>query len=157
MWLDLPAAALAITGLDGIEVRPATDASEYRAWTSIFTTASGISSEYADLVEHVVAKPQWLSLVARADRRPVGCLTLTIEKGLAVVCNVGVLPSARRHGVGRRLLQAAHEAAQGRGARACVVLATPEGSGVCTRLGHHAVTSVTYLMPPSVRADRSTA
>ena len=157
MWLDLPGAALAITSQDGIEVRPAANASEYRAWTKIFTKASGISSEYDDLVEQMVAKPPWLSLVARANRRPVGCLTLAIEKGLAIVYNVGVLPSERRLGVGRRLLLAAHEAAVARGARACVALATPEGSGVCARLGHHTITSVTYLMPPPPRAERSTA
>ncbi|MHB1472534.1 MAG: GNAT family N-acetyltransferase, partial [Dermatophilaceae bacterium] len=102
-------------------------------------------------------KPQWLSPFARANRRPVGCLTLAIENDVGVVYNVGVLPPARRHGVGRRLLQAAHEAARGRGARACVVLATPEESSVYARLGHHAVTSVTYLLPPSRRADRSSA
>ena len=148
MWLDLPGDALAITSQDGIEVRPAADPSEYRAWTSIFTKASGISSEYADLLEHMVAKPQWLSLVARANRRPVGCLTLSIERGLAIVHTIGVLPSERRLGVGRRLLLAAHEAAVARGASACVALATPEGSGVCASLGHHTVTSVTYLMSP---------
>ncbi|MHB8275985.1 MAG: GNAT family N-acetyltransferase, partial [Dermatophilaceae bacterium] len=53
------------------------------------------------------AKPQWLSPFARANRRPVGCLTLAIENDVGVVYNVGVLPPARRHGVGRRLLQAA--------------------------------------------------
>ena len=163
MWMDLPGAVLADasqpanTSFDGIDVQPATDPSEYRAWTKIFTRASDISSQHAQLDEQVVAMPQWLSLVARANRRPVGCLTLAFEEDLAVVHNVGVLPSARRLGVGRRLLLAAHEEAAARGMRACVVLATPEGSGVCARLGHHAVTSVTYLMPPSVRADRSTA
>ena len=163
MWMDLPGAVPADasqpanTSFDGIDVQPATDPSEYRAWTKIFTRASDISSQHAQLDEQVVAMPQWLSLVARANRRLVGCLTLAFEEDLAVVHNVGVLPSARRLGVGRRLLLAAHEEAAARGMRACVVLATPEGSGVCARLGHHAVTSVTYLMPPSVRADRSTA
>jgi len=76
---------------------------------------------------------------------------LAIEEGLAFVQNVGVLPSARHLGVGRRLLLAAHEAALARGARACVTLSTPGGSGVCARLGHHAVTSVTYLTSPPAR------
>lgn len=168
MWLDLPGAAtegagqlanvdqLVGPGRASIEVRPAADASEFRAWTKIFTRASGISSQYSGLVEQIVAIPHWLSLVARADRRPVGCLTLAIEGDLAVVHNVGVLPSARRLGVGRRLLLAAHEAGAARGARACVALATPEGSGVCARLGHHAVTRVTYLMPSPQRAGRPT-
>jgi GNAT superfamily N-acetyltransferase len=134
--------------LDGIDVQPAIGPSESRAWTKIFSKASQISSEHAALVQKIVDMPQGLSLVARANHRPVGCLTLAIEGDLAIVHNVGILPSARRLGVGRRLLLSAHEAATARGMRACVVLATPEGSGVCARLGHHAVTSLTYLMPP---------
>jgi ribosomal protein S18 acetylase RimI-like enzyme len=124
MWMDLPGAVLADasqpanTSFDGIDVQPATDPSEYRAWTKIFTRASDISSQHAQLDEQVVAMPQWLSLVARANRRPVGCLTLAFEEDLAVVHNVGVLPSARRLGVDRRLLLAAHEEAAARGTRA---------------------------------------
>lgn len=148
MWLDLPGAASATPGQDGVEVRPAADPSEYRVWAEVFTKATGIPSEYTGLVEQMVSKPQWLSLVARARRRPAGCLTLSIEGDLAVVYNVGVLHSARRLGIGRALLQAAHRAAVARGARSCVVMATPEGAGVCARLGHHPVTSVTYLIAP---------
>lgn len=157
MWLDLPGATSASTGWDGIQVRPTTDASEYRAWATVFTAASGTPSRYAEPIELMVAEPQWLGLVARAGRRPVGCLTVAIEKDLAVVYNLVVLPWARRHGVGRRLLLAAHEAAAARGALACVVLATPEGAGLCARLGHRTATSVTYLLPPPPRAKRSTA
>jgi GNAT superfamily N-acetyltransferase len=73
------------------------------------------------------------------------------------VHNVGVLPSARRLGVGRRLLLAAHEEAAARGMRACVLLTTPEGSAVCARLGHHVVTGLTYLSPPPRRPGCSSA
>lgn len=175
MWLDLHGAAPAgrdrpdttpkpdttgqpaNTSLDGIDVRPATNPSECRAWTKIFTRASEIPSQHAELVQKIVAMPQCLSLVARVNRRPVGCLTLAFEEDLAVVHNVGIPPSSRRLGVGRRLLLAAHEAAAARGMRACVVLATPEETGVCARLGHHAVTSLTHLMPPPQREAWSLA
>ncbi len=150
MWLDLHDARREARGQGGIEVRLAAEESGFRAWAAIFTTVHGISSRYADLVEPLAAKPQWLHLVALANRRPVGCLTVEIEEDLAVVFNAGVLRSARRRGVGRRLLQAAHETAAARGAHACVALATPEGAGVCAGLGHRAVTSVTYLVPPSL-------
>mgnify|MGYP001792058248 CR=1 FL=1 len=149
MWLDLHDAGREDPEPGGIEVRSATEESGYRAWTTVFTTVHGIPSRYADLLEPLVAKPLWLHLVALANRRPVGCLTVEIEQDLAVVFNAGVLRSARRLGVGRRLLQAAHEAAAARGARSCVALATPEGAGVCAGLGHHPVTSVTYLVPTS--------
>ena len=149
MWLDLHDAGREAPELGGIEVRSVAEASGYRAWTTVFTTVHGIPSRYADLLEPLLAKPQWLHLVAFANRRPVGCLTVEIEQDLAVVFNAGVLRSARRLGVGRRLLQAAHEAAAARGARSCVALATPEGAGVCAGLGHHPVTSVTYLVPTS--------
>jgi GNAT superfamily N-acetyltransferase len=151
MWLDLPGAVPATMSQDGIEVRPAADTAEYRAWTTVFTITAGVPNRYSRLLEQMVTKPRSLSLVAHAKGHAVGCLTLVIDKGLAVVYNVSVLPSARRRGVGRRLLQAAHEASSARGARACVVLAPPEGLGICARLGHHAVTSVTYLRPPPAR------
>jgi hypothetical protein len=176
MWLDLPVTSPADrgepdstdqedeltrrparTGLDGIDVRPATSPSEYRAWTKVFTRSSEVPSQHAELVEKVVAMPQGLSLVARVNRRPVGCLALAFEEDLAVVHHVGIPPSAMRLGVGRRLLTAAHKAAAARGMRACVVLATPDGFGVCAALGHHAVTSLTYLSAPQSQAGRATA
>lgn len=149
MWLDLHGAVPEAPEQAGIEIRSAAEESGYRAWTSIFTKVQGIPNQYADLLEALVATPQFLHLVALANHHPVGCLSVGIEEDLAVVCNGGVLRSARRLGVGRRLLKAAHATAAARGARACVALATPEGAGVCTRLGHRPVTRVTYLVPPA--------
>jgi len=152
MWLDLPGRALTTAtpktaAGDGIEIRSANDPSDHHAWTQIFTNVFGIPSEYADLFEQMVAEPGSRSVIAHANGHPVGCLSMSIEEGVAVVYHIGVLPSARRRGVGRRLLQAAHKGAAARGADACAVVATRAGSGICTRLGYHAVTRVTYLMP----------
>lgn len=147
MWLDLRGRAQATAGEDGIDVRPANTASYHQVWTEIFTTVFGIPSNYADVFEQMVARADSYGLVAYANDRPVGCLSIEMEQGLAVVDNIGVLPSARRRGVGGRLLEAAHDLAAARGAKASVVVATPAGSGVCTRLGYHAVTSVEYLTP----------
>ena len=149
MWLDLHGARPEAPEPGGIEVRSTAEESGFQAWAAIFTKVHGVPNQYADLLEPLVDKSQWLHLVALANRRPVGCLTVDIEEDLAVICNAGVLRSARRLGVGRRLMQAAHATAAARGARACVALATPEGAGVCTRLGHRPVTRVTYLVPPS--------
>jgi GNAT superfamily N-acetyltransferase len=152
MWLDLPAGVLPggvvpAVSEDAIEIRWATNASEHYAWTQIFIDVFGIPSEYSDVFEQMVAKSHSRSLVAYVNGRPVGCLSMAVERGLGVLYNFGVLASARRRGVGRRLLEAAHEGGAARGAYACVVVATEAGAGVCTRLGYHGVTKVSYLVP----------
>lgn len=132
---------------DGIQVRPAVKASDHRLWVQIFTEVFKIPGEYAAVFELIVGKSHTFSAVAYVDGRPAGCLSLAIEDGIAVVDNVGVLPAFRRRGVGRHLMEAAHEAAATRGAKACVVVASPAGAAVCARLGYQVVTSVTHLMP----------
>ncbi len=151
MWLDVRGLPRTTLGRDGIEIRPATNASDHHLWTEIFTTVFGIPGEYANVFEVMVAKSHAFSAVAYWQGRPVGCVSLAIEDDLAILDNVGVLPAARRQGVGRRLMQAAHEAAAARGASACVVVATPAGTGVCARLGYQVVTSITYLMASSAK------
>ena len=146
MWLDVRRHAPTTPPQDGIEIRPATNASDHHLWTQIFINVFGIPSEYADVFEVMVATSHSFSAIAYADGRPVGCLSMAIEDGVAVVDNIGVLPSSRRRGVGRRLLEAAHEGAAARGALACVLVASPAGTGICSRLGYHVVTSVTYLL-----------
>jgi N-acetylglutamate synthase-like GNAT family acetyltransferase len=152
MWLDLRggfpdvAEPPTIAVEDGVEIRRATTASELHLWTQICTSVFGIPNEYEDVFEVMAANPQAFSAIAYAGGRAVGCLSMTVEDGLAVVDNFGVLPSYRRRGIGRRLLEAAQDGATSRGAKACVVLATPSGTGICARLGYTEVTSVTYLM-----------
>jgi predicted N-acetyltransferase YhbS len=155
MWLNLPGRGLTIAGDDGIEIRPATDPFEHRAWSEIFTDVFDIPSQYTNMFERLVARPHSRSLVAHAGGVPVGCLSIAIEQGLAVIHNAGVVPSARRKGVGRRLMQTAHEEAAKLGATACVLVADPDGSELCTRLGYEAVTGVTYLTPATSRSDTS--
>ena len=152
MWLDVRGRVATTVGEDGIEIRPATNACDHHLWTQIFINVFGIPSEYADVFEVMVATSHSFSAVAYVHGQPAGCLSMAIEDGVAVVDNIGVLPSLRRRGVGRRLLEAAHEGAAARGAKACVVVATPEGTGICARLGYHVVTSVTYLMAPASTA-----
>lgn len=147
MWLDVRRQVPRTARKSGIEIRPATNASDHHLWTQIFIKVFGIPNEYADVFEVMVGTSHSFSAIAYADGRPVGCLSMAIEDGLAIVDNLGVLPSSRRRGVGRRLLEAAHEAAAARGASACVLVASPAGTGICSRLGYHVVTSVTYLLP----------
>ena len=147
MWLDVPTRAPRTADENDIEIRPAANPSHHHLWTQIFIKVFGIPSEYADVFELIVGQSHSFSAVALAAGRPAGCMSMAIQDDLAVVDNIGVLPSFRRRGIGRRLLEAAHEAAAARGAKACVVVANPAGSGICARLGYHVVTCVTHLMP----------
>lgn len=147
MWLDARTPVPEAPGDDGITIRPAVNPSDHHAWTEVLVKVFKIPSEYAHVFEAIVGQSHSFSAVAYADGAPVGCLSIAIEDGLAVVDNVGVLPSARRRGVGRRLLEAAQQAAAARGAKACVVVANQAGSAICARLGYHQVTSVTHLRP----------
>jgi GNAT superfamily N-acetyltransferase len=147
MWIDVRAPLPEAACDDIITIRPALNASDHHLWTEILVKVYKIPSEYAHVFEAIVGQSHSFSAVAFADGVPVGCLSIAIEDDLAVVDNVGVLPSARRRGVGRRLLEAAQEAASAGGAKACVVVANQAGSVICAQLGYHEVTSVTHLRP----------
>jgi hypothetical protein len=155
MWLDLRGRRPVTASEDGIDVRRANSPSYHQVWTKIFTTVFGIPSNYTEVFHQMVARANSYGLVAYANGRPAGCLSIELEKGLAVVDNIGVLPFARRRGVCGRLLEAAHDLAEARGAKASVVVASPAASGVCTRLGYHAVTSVAYLTPAPLMVRRA--
>lgn len=147
MWLDLRSRPELGADNNGIDVRPAKTPSYHHAWTQIFTSVFGTPSNYCDVFEQMVARADSYGFVAYADGRPVGCISMELERGMAVVKDIGVLPFARRRGVGRHLLEAANTEAAMRGATASVVVANSAGSALCTRLGYRAVTSVTYLTP----------
>lgn len=56
-------------------------------------------------------------LVALRDGEPVGLVNLGVRDELGWIGGLGVDPSARRHGVGRTLMEAVHERARERGVR----------------------------------------
>ncbi len=147
MWLDVQTRVPQIADDHSIVIRPAVNASDHSLWAQIHMKVFSIPTEYADVFAMIVGQSHAYSAVAFADGRPVGCLSIAIADMIAVVDNVGVLPAFRRRGVGRRLLESAHEAAAARGAKACVVVANPAGSEVCAGLGYDVVTSVSHLMP----------
>ncbi|MEO8518023.1 MAG: GNAT family N-acetyltransferase [Dermatophilaceae bacterium] len=152
MWLDLGGRPEPGAEDEGIDVRPAKTPSCHRAWTQIFTKVFGTPRNYCDVFEQMVARADSYGFVAYADGLPVGCVSMELERGIAVVKDIGVLPAARRRGVGRHLLEAANTAAAMRGATASVVVAERDGSALCTRLGYRAVTSVAYLTPAGQRS-----
>lgn len=153
MWLDLGGRVELSADDDWIDVRPAKTPSCHHSWTQIFTQVFGTPSNYCDVFEQMVARADSYGFVAYADGRPVGCASMELERGIAVVKDIGVLPAARRRGVGRHLLEAANAEAAMRGAMASVVVAERAGYALCTRLGYRAVTNVAYLTPASRGAE----
>jgi GNAT superfamily N-acetyltransferase len=151
MWLDLWGRPELGADDEGIDVRPAKTPSYHHAWTEIFTQVFGTPSNYSDVFEQMVARTDSYGFVAYTDGEPVGCVSMELERGIAVVKDIGVLPVARRRGVGRHLLEAANMEAARRGATASVVVANRSGSALCTRLGYRAITSVAYLTPAGQR------
>jgi ribosomal protein S18 acetylase RimI-like enzyme len=151
MWLDLGGRPEVRAEDAGIDVRAANTPSYHQAWTQTFTNVFGTPSNYCDVFEQMVARADSYGFVAYADGRPVGCVSMELERGTAVVKDIGVLPLARRRGVGRHLLEAANAEAAMRGATASVVVANHAGSALCARLGYRAVTSVAYLSPAGQR------
>jgi GNAT superfamily N-acetyltransferase len=76
--------------------------------------------------------------VAIEDGRIVGHCTLSVTGGspaVAGVFDLGVVPSARRRGIGTALLQAVCSEGRARGCDHAVLNATPEGQGVYRRVG----------------------
>ncbi len=55
------------------------------------------------------------SCVALSDGRPVGLANLAVRGAQSWIGGVGVVPDARRQGLGRRLMEAVHEQARERG------------------------------------------
>jgi GNAT superfamily N-acetyltransferase len=151
MWLDLGGRPELGAEDEGIDVRPAKTPAYHRAWTQIFTKVFGTPSNYSDVFQQMVARADSYGFVAYADGLPVGCASMELERGIAVVKDIGVLPVARCRGVGRHLLEAANAEAAMRGATASVVVANRAGSALCTGLGYRAVTSVAYLTPAGQR------
>jgi ribosomal protein S18 acetylase RimI-like enzyme len=147
MWLDLRSRPELGADDNGIDVRPAKTPSYHHAWTQIFTKVFRTPSKYSDVFDQMVARDDSYGFVAYVDGRPVGCVSMELQRGIAVVKDIGVLPLARRRGVGRHLLEAANTEAAMRGATVSVVVANGAGSALCTQLGYRAVTSVTYLTP----------
>ncbi|MGE5145210.1 MAG: GNAT family N-acetyltransferase [Candidatus Eiseniibacteriota bacterium] len=68
-------------------------------------------------VAELLASPGCLALVAAAEGAPIGFAMLRAVAGEAELLSIGVLPEARRRGLGRALVQAVADRAAGLGAR----------------------------------------
>jgi predicted GNAT family N-acyltransferase len=91
---------------------PPAEAREIRR--RVFVEEQGVAAD-EEWDEHDAPGAGTLHLVAYAAGRPVGCARLRAVSDAAKVERVAVLPDARRHGLGRALMEAAEQAARERG------------------------------------------
>ena len=97
--------------------------------------------------------PSSLSLLAVVGGRPCGVLSLASADGVAVLYHLGVLPGARRQGLGRLLVETGIARARARGMRACVAVPSLAMSHLAASLGAVEVARVTDMVPGPARAS----
>jgi GNAT superfamily N-acetyltransferase len=79
-------------------------------------TGDEVRAALSDEPSDDLRAPHGLFFLARRDAAVVGCVGLRLlPGGIGEITRMFVVPEARRHGVGRQLLQAAEDAAPGLG------------------------------------------
>jgi GNAT superfamily N-acetyltransferase len=100
------------------------------------------------------------SRIAHRDGVPVGLANLAVRGEDGWIGGVGVIPSARRSGVGEALMRAVHDEARGRGIQRVWLEVIVENTGAFAlyeKLGYRTVRDVAvWSLPPSV-SERSEA
>jgi ribosomal protein S18 acetylase RimI-like enzyme len=114
---------------------------QVRLWSHILASVDGISNALEEGLCTLFSNPEtdncrinrlFLGLV---DGEPVATSRLFGCAGVAGIWNVATLPGARGHGYGRLMTLAAAQAGIARGYHFAVLLATPAGYGLYSRLG----------------------
>jgi GNAT superfamily N-acetyltransferase len=79
-------------------------------------TGDEVRAAMSDEPSDDLRPPHGVFFLARRDAAVVGCVGLRLQPGgIGEITRMFVVPEARRHGVGRQLLQAAEDAAPGLG------------------------------------------
>lgn len=79
-------------------------------------TGDEVRAAMSDEPSDDLRPPHGVFFLARRDAAVVGCVGLRLQPGgIGEITRMFVVPEARRHGVGRQLLQAAEDAAPGWG------------------------------------------
>ena len=158
---DVPAAAAALVEVHNTDGYPVEGVADPAAW---LTTTGQIAAWVAELDGHVIGhvavnEPQPADAAARIwadDARNDG-------RDVGILGRLFVLPSARGHAAGRRLVETASAAAQKRRLRLVLDVMTKDGAAIALyeRLdwqsigttkhpdGHgHAIPAICYVSPP---------
>ena len=84
-------------------------------------------------------EPHVWHFVASLDGEPLGCSVLSLGGGVAGIYDVGVVPKARRQGIGTAITLAPCVFAQELGYQAAVLVPSPEGKLIYDRMGFEEV------------------
>ena len=98
------------------------------------------------------------SRVAYRDGRPVGLVNLGVRERDAWIGGVGVVPSARRSGVGEALMRAVHDEARSRGVERVwleVIVENTGASALYERLGYEVVQDVEVWTLPAAEGGHA--
>ena len=153
VWLDLPGPVLAPLGPPGTRVREVTSAQDVRDWASVHARALDVPPAARAVLTGAPRMPSSLSLLAVVGDRPCGVLSLASADGVTVLYHLGVLPGARRQGLGRLLVETGIAHARARGMRACVAVPSAAASRLAASLGAVEVARVTEMVPGPARAS----
>ena len=102
------------------------------------TAAAILADQWGDRrawFEFAITNDACHPIVADADGEVVGTGVATVNGPVAWVGTIWVAPGHRRHGLGRALTDAVIEAAEARGSRTLVLVATDRGRRLYERLG----------------------
>lgn len=102
-------------------------------------SAAAVTPDTEEAVTLLIGRPGSALLVAEVDQRIVGSLIVAWDGWRGNMYRLAVLPSHRRRGVARRLVEAGHEHLRTQGARrvtALVAHAEAEAVGVWLNAGY---------------------
>ncbi len=156
MALELDKALPPPTMPADVTIAPVSDDRKLAVWcrtmAAAFDLRHGYRSAYERMLQSVALANHPLGpfYLARRDGQPIGTSVLYMLGEIAVINEVGVIPSARQQGIGAALTLAALQAARARGARVAVLGASPAGAPVYRRLGFQAYSTLQcYLRSPA--------
>lgn len=132
MALDIQAADLEPAAVPGLSIEPVTDREARAEWLRPFGLAFEMPGPTIAAFSHLfLALPSGRatpmdSYIGRLDGRAVATATVLYARGVAGLYNVGVVPEARRRGIGAAMTLVALGEARGRGYRVGVLGAATE-------------------------------
>lgn len=140
-------------GEPGRIVAPVTEAEELRVADVLSDAAnygSAVRRELAAVVGHRLDDPRYSVWAARVDGELAGVAASFLDGGIGLVCDLAVLPGARRRGLGRALVSGAAASCLTAGAELVCAFGETRGPGerFWTSLGFEpAYDEVTYIYP----------
>lgn len=160
--LTRPVDATTALGTDGVVVRPVDSAAGLRRWqeTSAIgwghTTAQARrASDAFAAAAHALENEHMVIAYDPADERPVGCASMTVRDGVAMLGGMSTIPTQRRRGVQAALVRHRLDLARQMGCDLAMTTAAL-GSDSARNLQRHGFTmriTIQRFTPPRTAAD----